>query len=125
MGAVLQWLSTPEGTAALGVALYVTTSVVARYAPRNSAFWQRVRSWATDYSQRNLTTLPPGAKLSIDPMGDGRFHVVLTIAGKEVLRESFGLHQTKLRVQPEVDEYKSLVETVANLTNDGRPAGDS
>lgn len=92
MGAVLQWLSTPEGTAALG-ALIALTSVVLRYLP-DTPLVVSLRSWFVDYAHRNVMVLPADvtARLDVedDPYsavkGAKRPVVVLYIGGKEVRR---------------------------------------
>lgn len=82
MAAVLNWLASPEGTAAVGALVYVAVTVIARYAPR-TPFWNGVRSFLTDYAQKNLKTLPESVGARIESE-DGALVVVLSVDGKDV-----------------------------------------
>lgn len=66
----------------IGILLFVVLSIVARYAPRNSAFWSGVRSIVADYSQRNLSTLPANATARIAAGGQS----IELLVGDKVVR---------------------------------------
>lgn len=79
---MLEWLKSPDGIALLGALGYIAVSVLARYMPATPG-WMAVRSFVTDYAQRNVNALPPSLEARIDPV---TAEIVLLVSGTEVKR---------------------------------------
>jgi hypothetical protein len=86
---MVAWLKSSEGIVTIGALAYALLTIAARYMP-STPFWDGVRSFATDYAQKNLKALPAdvGARLESQ---DGALVIVLTVGGNEVRRVPTGL----------------------------------
>jgi hypothetical protein len=84
MAAFIGWLSSPNGIAATGAFAWLALVIAGRYAPQ-TPFWDGVRSFLTDYAQRNLKALPANVAARIESE-DGALVVVLSVDGADVKR---------------------------------------